>query len=338
MEYLEAKELIIRGRVGEALRLLREPLRGTSLYDEWIVLSSRYGQLEEQEMKGLLSLQDLSIERNRITEATLRLLDRAKADASVPVEDRPRRPAARPRLPWFWLGLAAVLLVLLGIAYALWPTGTPEHSTPALTEPAEARVMPEEKPSSAVTPPPAKPSSPPPTVPATTQASDRGTAEAAPQAPPETITDQAPRQPEPAAPADSPTPSPPALADESGQDRYDRYVVRKRVNNDYLPFEMHYLSVGERHVLLELTVHNQGEREVEIKEVQLLHSADRSSASSYNLEGRQIPAAQKEKLTAKFRWELDKPVAFRLKLLYRLAGERSWREVRNDFGVYHRAD
>lgn len=291
MEYTEAKELIIRGKVGEALILMREPLQGTDLYDEWIVLSSRYAQLEEQELKGLISPEDSNIMHNRITDATLRLLDRAKADARVPVEDTIRPKAGAGKFPRRPVVIGLGILALLTLAYWVWPSGS-------------AEIMPPD------------------------QVSDQASTDKQPERsiPPEVPPQEQGEQPRPTSP------------DAAAADRYDRYVIRKRVNNDNLPFELHYLGVGEQFVYLELTVRNTGNRDVEIKEINLLHSSDRSSASSFNLEGHMVAAARQEKLSARFRWQLSAPVAFRMKLIYRLAGERTWREVKNDFGVYQRAD
>jgi hypothetical protein len=339
MEYTEAKELIIRGRVGDALALLRTPLRGSSLYDEWILLNSLYAQLEEQEMKGLLSSQELSIERNRITDSTLRLLDRAKADASVPVEDTARPKAMAGKLLLRPIALSLGLMALLTLAYFVWPASSAQDVQPLPTstevdEPAQAEAE------AAPSPQPIKPVKTERQVPAAAESDGRQTTEVAPRRPPGKAEASPPRQPPVETRAEVPptTPSRPPVADESAKDRYDRYVIRKKVNNDYLPFELHQLGIGEQHVYLELTVHNEGSKAVEIKEVYMLHTGDQSSASSFNLEGRVVPAAQQEKLTAKFRWQLGSPAAFRMKLIYRFTDERSWREVKNDFGVYQRAD
>lgn len=334
MEYDKAKELIIQGRVGEALRMLREPLQGTSLYDEWIIIQSRYERMEEKVMKGLLLPQELSVMRNQITDATLRLLDRAEADASVPVNTGPSaqaKPGASPKRHLRQVALAAGLIVLLMAAYWVG-TSSQNKGGQAVADQVEEAALPAQtekseqpQPTSPNTPAKARPGSEREIVPTQPNEAPKPAID-----PPKAKENRPGPSTEETAAAEGPAP------DRSASDRYDRYHVRKTVGHSQLPFELHEMGIGEEYVYLKMTLHNRNDRDIEVKEVQMLHTGDKSSANSYNLAGQIVAAAQQKAVNAQFRWALGTPAAFRLKIIFRFPDERSWREAKTDFGLYQR--
>lgn len=334
MEYDKAKELIIQGKLGEALRMLREPLQGTSLYDEWIIIQSRYERMEEKDMKGLLLPQELSIMRNQITDTTLRLLDRAEVDARVPVNTGPSaqaKPAASPKHHLRQLAMAAGLVVLLMAAY--W-VGTSSQSKGGQTvaDQTEEPALPAQ-PEKREQPQPASPNAP---AKARTE-SERETVPTQPKEAQKPVNDPLEaKENRPGPSAEEIAPAEVATPDRSASDRYDRYHVRKTVGHSQLPFELHEMGIGEAYVYLKMTLHNRNDRDIEVKEVQMLHTGDKSSASSYNLAGQIVAAAQQKAVNAKFRWALGTPAAFRFKIIFRFSDERSWREAKTDFGLYQR--
>ncbi|MEQ8703166.1 MAG: hypothetical protein RIC19_04570 [Phaeodactylibacter sp.] len=279
MHYEQAKELLINGKTLEAIDQLREPLQGTPLYDEWMMVRARYETLREREMKGLLSTQESQLEHNRINDAVLRLLDKAEQKDEIPVVRQPEPvppPPKEARPKWLGWGIAAV--VIAGIVLALMYQWSAKPS-PQVRETKE-RVVPK--------------------VPSETQKADLKT----------DITRANPQL-------------------------MSQYDISKISGNRDIPFEIHTLSKTGEVVIVEMTLHNRTGKPVKLGEMQMVHTGDRSTATSTNLSGTMLQPDEKLTDTFKFRWSIPgEPKAFRMKLDYVIQGGDGVRALKTDFGIY----
>lgn len=96
------RQLIEKGQVEEALKVMARDLKGTPLEEESFLLYARYQALEKDRAQGLAGWENVQLEHNRIRQAAFRLL----SDSSIVVtsHDKKRWPVG------LFLALAAILI------------------------------------------------------------------------------------------------------------------------------------------------------------------------------------------------------------------------------------
>lgn len=114
-------ELIEKGQLEEALGLMLSHYQGSKLEKEVRLLQARYREARTQRDQGVVSWEQFNLEQNRLIKAMLYL---GEEDATTAPSGRKFRP--------FWLLGPVAILVLAGIFYFQWSSGSGEAANAAL--------------------------------------------------------------------------------------------------------------------------------------------------------------------------------------------------------------